>query len=359
MLYAALTGEPPFRRATAPDAIAAHLSAPPPRPSAVAGVDAAFDAVMGRALAKRPEDRYPSAGDLARAAGAAARGERVTTDERVVARGPAAPGGDATAVVPRVGTNGSREGVTSLVRGRRGDAHGGEEPTALVRGRPGAEEATSLVRGRPGAAEGEDATALVRGRHAAGADGEATAHVRPAAGSPVADGAEAPPGLVAAARRRRTRRRVAGVVLLVLALAGAGALVSALAGGGPSTSSTAPLSADDVRGAAQDFAAAYGDEDPTALRAVLAGDVRRVTPDGVQQGRAAVTAVYRRQFAADDIRGYALSDLGVRAGEAGRAAGRYSVDRAGAPDVTGRIVFGVVREAGRPRIALLAATPDP
>ena len=114
-----------------------------------------------------------------------------------------------------------------------------------------------------------------------------------------------------------------------------------------------------MRGAAQDFAAAYGDEDPTALRAVLAGDVRRVTPDGVQQGRAAVTAVYRRQFAADDIRGYALSDLGVRAGEAGRAAGRYTVDRAGAPDVTGRIVFGVVREAGRPRIALLAATPDP
>ena len=71
-----------------------------------------------------------------------------------------------------------------------------------------------------------------------------------------------------------------------------------------------------------------------------------------------MTAVYRRQFAADDVRGYALSDLSVRPGDAGRAAGRYTVDRAGAPDVTGRIVFGVVREAGRPRIALLAATPD-
>jgi hypothetical protein len=326
--------------------------------------------------------------------GAAARGERVTTDERVVARGPAAPGGDATSVVPRAGTNGSREEVTSLVRGRRGGADGGEEPTSLVRARPGAEQATSLVRGRPGAAEGEDATslvrgrraagggegdeatALVRGRPAAGGEGEATAHVRPAAGSPAAsaagargaagatgaaaaDGAGAPPEVVAAARRRRTRRRGAGAALLVLALAGAGALVSALAGGGPSTSSTAPLSSDDVRGAAQDFAAAYGDEDATALRTVLARDVRRATPDGVQQGRTAVTAVYRRQFAADDIRGYTLSDLGVRAGEAGRAAGRYTVDRAGAPDVTGRIVFGVVREAGRPRIALLAATPDP
>ena len=383
VLHAALTGEPPFRRATAPDTIAAHLSAPPPRPSAVAGVDAAFDAVVGRALAKRPEDRYPSAGDLARAAGAAARGERVTTDERVVARGPAAPGGDATAAVRRVETNGSGDEATSLVRGRPAGGAGEGEATSLVRGRSGGEDATSLVRGRragageqedatalvrgrPGAAGADDATALVPGRAAAAGGGEATAHVRPrAAGAAAragaagaASGAGAPPEVVAAARRRRARRRVAGVGLLVLALAGAGALVSVLAGGGPSTSSTAPLSADDVRGAAQDFAAAYGDEDPGALRAVLARDVRRVTPDGVQQGRTAVTAVYRRQFAADDVRGYALSDVSVRPGEAGRAAGRYTVDRAGAPDVTGRIVFGVVREAGRPRIALLAATPD-
>ena len=52
---------------------------------------AAFDAVVARALAKAPEDRFPSAGDLGRAALAAAAGDRVTEEERTVAVGPAAP----------------------------------------------------------------------------------------------------------------------------------------------------------------------------------------------------------------------------------------------------------------------------
>ena len=275
--------------------------------------------------------------------------------------GPAAPGGDATAVVRRVEANGSRTGATSLVRGGACGGWRGGDGAGAGRWRCGGWGGGDVAgAGRAGCGRWEGATALVRGRPAAG-DGEATAHVRPAPEPPGPEapgGDAAPPEVVARARRRRARRRLAGAALVVLALAAAGALVSLLTGSGPSTSSTAPLSADDVRGAAQDFAAAYGDEDPTALRAVLARDVRRVTPDGVQQGRTAVTAVYRRQFAADDVRGYALSDLSVRPGEAGRAAGRYTVDRAGAPDVTGRIVFGVVREAGRPRIALLAATPD-
>ena len=45
---------------------------PPPRPSETAGVPAAFDAVVARALAKRPEDRYSSARELVDAALAAA-----------------------------------------------------------------------------------------------------------------------------------------------------------------------------------------------------------------------------------------------------------------------------------------------
>ena len=42
---------------------------------------------------------------------------------------------------------------------------------------------------------------------------------------------------------------------------------------------------------------------------------------------------------------------------AATASGRYTLSRAGRPPVGGRIVFGVVRERGRPRIALIAATP--
>ena len=72
VLYAALTGRPPFSRGTYAATMLAHLGDPPPRPSATEGVPAAFDAVVARALAKRPEDRYPSARELVEAALAAA-----------------------------------------------------------------------------------------------------------------------------------------------------------------------------------------------------------------------------------------------------------------------------------------------
>jgi ketosteroid isomerase-like protein len=91
VLYAALTGDAPFRRATVPQTMSAHLHQPPPRPSDHAPVPAEFDRVVERALAKRPEDRYPSAGDLGRAVLAAAAGEPVTEQERTVATGAAAP----------------------------------------------------------------------------------------------------------------------------------------------------------------------------------------------------------------------------------------------------------------------------
>ena len=49
-----------------------------------------FDDVLGRALSRDPKDRYQSAGDLGRAALAAAKGEAATEPERTVARGAAA-----------------------------------------------------------------------------------------------------------------------------------------------------------------------------------------------------------------------------------------------------------------------------
>ena len=91
LLHAALTGAPPFRRGSAAATITAHLEAPAPRPSAHPGVDPAFDAVVARALAKDPQERYPSAGDLGRAAVAAARGESTMELGHSVARGEAAP----------------------------------------------------------------------------------------------------------------------------------------------------------------------------------------------------------------------------------------------------------------------------
>ena len=92
VLYAALTGVPPYPRETVPATLLAHMRDPIPRPSAK-GAGQYFDRIVARGLAKEPEDRYPSAGDLGRAALAAARGEPVTETERTVAIGSAAPGG--------------------------------------------------------------------------------------------------------------------------------------------------------------------------------------------------------------------------------------------------------------------------
>jgi hypothetical protein len=50
----------------------------------------ALDDVVIRAMSKQPDDRFPSAGDLGRAAEAALRGDRVAVPERTVATGAAA-----------------------------------------------------------------------------------------------------------------------------------------------------------------------------------------------------------------------------------------------------------------------------
>jgi serine/threonine protein kinase len=73
MLYEMVTGEVPFPRDSAAATMFAHVELPPP-PVAAAP---AFDAVIARAMAKPAADRYPTAGELARAAVAAARGEAV------------------------------------------------------------------------------------------------------------------------------------------------------------------------------------------------------------------------------------------------------------------------------------------
>lgn len=131
VLHAALTGRPPFPRGTVPATLLAHMNDPPPRPSDT-GAPREFDRVVARALAKDPDDRYPSAGDLGRAALAAARGEAVTESERSVAVGPAAPSADEdatqkTAVPPRA----------ALTRVKQPTAPRAEPPTrAQPRQRP-------------------------------------------------------------------------------------------------------------------------------------------------------------------------------------------------------------------------------
>ena len=92
LLFFLLTAEVPFPSESDEAKLWAHLTAPPPRVTSVASeAPAAFDDVIRRALAKAPDHRYPSAGDLGRAAVAAAAGMPAAAPERAVARGSASP----------------------------------------------------------------------------------------------------------------------------------------------------------------------------------------------------------------------------------------------------------------------------
>jgi serine/threonine protein kinase len=66
MLYQALAGEVPFPRDSSAATMFAHLELPPP------ALDGPFGPIVRRAMAKDPAERYASAGELGRAALAAA-----------------------------------------------------------------------------------------------------------------------------------------------------------------------------------------------------------------------------------------------------------------------------------------------
>ncbi len=86
VLYELLTGMVPFERDSDVAKLYAHISEPAPRPSDVLpDLGAEFDAVVLRALAKEPEERYATAGALAAAARAAVGGELAAHAANVVA----------------------------------------------------------------------------------------------------------------------------------------------------------------------------------------------------------------------------------------------------------------------------------
>ncbi|MFI6868439.1 serine/threonine-protein kinase [Nocardia sp. NPDC050406] len=75
-LYHLLTGSVPFPHDNPITMMQAHLLEPPPRPNeAKPELPQGFDAVIARAMAKDPRDRYPNCAALADAARAALRGE--------------------------------------------------------------------------------------------------------------------------------------------------------------------------------------------------------------------------------------------------------------------------------------------
>ncbi|MDX6668054.1 MAG: hypothetical protein QOK04_1434 [Solirubrobacteraceae bacterium] len=104
VLFHAVTGAVPYVRDSEVSKMWAHINDPPPVATEVrADVPAELDGVIQRAMAKDPDERYPSAGDLGRAAAAAVEGTPLSVPEVSVAQGIAASGADTTRLaVPTV-----------------------------------------------------------------------------------------------------------------------------------------------------------------------------------------------------------------------------------------------------------------
>ena len=76
VLFECLAGARPFDRESELSVVFAHLNEPPPRLSDLRrGLPEAFDAVFATALAKSPDDRYSTCGELVEAARAALQGK--------------------------------------------------------------------------------------------------------------------------------------------------------------------------------------------------------------------------------------------------------------------------------------------
>ncbi len=68
VLYECLTGSRPYPVDSLEQQIARHINAPAPKPSAIDPKLAAFDEVIAKGMAKKPGQRYQTAGELAAAA---------------------------------------------------------------------------------------------------------------------------------------------------------------------------------------------------------------------------------------------------------------------------------------------------
>jgi SnoaL-like domain len=312
VLFEALTGKVPYTRESDVAKLYAHLNDPVPAAStSKQGVPPALDAVVSRAMAKDPDERFPSAGDLGRAATAALQGVPAPAGEQTVARGEAAPPGPAPATGPTV----------PLAPATIVDRQAGGPPPPPLTPPPG-------PIGRP-----------------------------PAPPSP--------------APRRRARWPLVALLALVLVALGAGGAI-ALSGGGdddggttitdpavqnrPPTdtggSTPTPPPEDDVAADRDAISAtlsryeqAFTDQSPSDMGAVFTPDASREgfgSPDCLQNGRDQIVQAYQSQWDAGagayDL-SYDPSDIEVSGDRASLERAQYSI-AGGSP---GRIDFDFER----------------
>ncbi|MEA2481137.1 MAG: hypothetical protein QOJ07_3059 [Thermoleophilaceae bacterium] len=327
VLFHALTGRIPFQRDSDVAKMFAHVNdAPPELPP---GLPSELGDVVRRALAKLPGERYPSAGDLGRAAVAAAAGAELPGAERSVAIGSAAPA-----------------------------------PTAAGAEMP---------------ATGEAATRMLPPSAPAPAPPPPAYPPAPPPGPPPGPGYYAPPP-------QRPNRAPLIILLVTVLLLGAGAGVLAAtgafsskkdstaaggtvtttttSGGGGSGTTTGPATPKVTRSAVnavlKSYQSGYSFEDRGVLAALFAdGIVRTSNTTGTQRGVQAVTDEYQRQFDATDSPTYTLSNVNTKiANDQADVTARYQIDRGGQSAATGNISFHMITQGSDLLIDRIDAVAD-
>jgi predicted Ser/Thr protein kinase len=133
VLFQTLTGTVPFPVENDLAKLYAHSSQPTPsvlerKPDVPQG----FDGVLRRAMAKQPDDRYQSAGDLGRAAIAASSGSEVPLPEGTVAIGAAAPLDDTASGARASAVTSPRAAATAVTSRRATPGAGGHRRRRLA-----------------------------------------------------------------------------------------------------------------------------------------------------------------------------------------------------------------------------------
>jgi serine/threonine-protein kinase len=336
VLAHALTGRVPFERDSDVAKMWGHINDPPPAPSSVVpGLPPELDAVVLRAMAKDPAQRYQSAGDLGRAAFAAAKGRRPDAPERMVAVGAAAPEG------------------------------GPPAPTLPTPVEPPAEAATTPARTAPRQAPPPPPPQPPTPR-APVPSPPATPPARPAP-----DGKRRRGGMVAVAA-------VVGVVLLLGIAAGVLAATGAFSSGSSTTQSKSDLGGlgppstvdtttptttststrvpgTEARALLRRYEAAYTAHDAAGLRRLFAPTFTRKNGNAPTKGLDEAMAEYRAQFNQFPKSVYHLNVLDVKPGsDDASASALYTIDNAGATPSQGSIGFHMSRVGGALKIDAIA-----
>lgn len=303
VLFQALTGSIPFDRPSDAAKMFAHLSEDPPRlRERVPALPASLEPVLAKALAKSPEERYQSAGELADAAQAALGSERVVATAPGASPTVAGPG-------PTRRTPPAPPPPRTTV-----ESVGSARPTDPLPPAQGAK--------RPASAGGRSNSALI---------------------AAIAAGVIAVGVAAAFAVTQLSGGSDSSTPTTTVATNNGNDQTNGTNSNNPTPEPTAQVTGADVRGVLDSYASAYSSQDIGALASHFTSNFVRRNGNDPAEGLQGALRTYRGQFAMLTNPTYTLNDVRATGGQGqGSASATYEIYDNGNAGVSGGISFHMV-----------------